>query len=220
LIDSPRVVIADAHVPTRMGLRVVLEAGGFTVVGEAGTGEDAVGATLAERPDACLLDLHIPGGGLAAAAAIRTHMPGTVVLMLSSSADANEMIAAIRAGASGYLPKTISDRRLPAALRGALSGEAAVPRALVACLLEEIREGGNRRAVPFFVGDRRVELTAREWQVLDLIFEELPTREIAVRLGISRVTVRRHVSELLRKLDARDRKAVVALLSRERDPAG
>jgi DNA-binding NarL/FixJ family response regulator len=195
---------------------MALEAGGFVIVGEVGTAHDAVRVTLAERPDACLLDVHIPGGGLAATAMITAHATGALVVMLTSSADANEMIAAIRAGASGYLSKTISERRLPAALRGALSGEATVPRMLVARLLEEVRDSGNRRSVPFFTGDRRIELTAREWQVLELIFAELPTREIAARLGISRVTVRRHVSGLLRKLDARDRKAAVQLLARRR----
>jgi len=199
---------------------MALETGGFTVVGEVSTGEDAVRITVAERPDACLMDLHIPGGGLAAIAAITARLPDTVVLTLTPSVDPNEMIAAIRAGASGYLSKTISARRLPAALRGALSGEAAVPRALVGPLLEEVRQGGNRRAIPFFVGDRRVELTAREWQVLELIFEEVPTREIATRLGISRITVRRHVSTLVHKLDAPDRKAVVSLVQGQRDPAG
>jgi DNA-binding NarL/FixJ family response regulator len=139
--------------------------------------------------------------------------------MLTVSADANELIAAICAGASGYLPKTMNAGRLPAALRGALSGEAAVPRALVSWLLEEIRQGAARRSARFLADGRRVALTRREGQVLDLILEELPTREIAARLGISGVTVRRHVSELEHKLDARDRKAVVALLNRQADRA-
>jgi DNA-binding NarL/FixJ family response regulator len=215
--DPPRVVIADGHVPTRVGLRMALEGGGFTVVGEAGASEDAIEVTLAERPDVCLLDVDIPGGGVAAATTINAKLPETVVLMLTTSADPNELMAAIRAGALGYLPKTVSARRLPTTLRGALCGEPAIPRALVAWLLDEIRESGSR---PFFVGGRRVELTVRERQVLDLLFDEVPTREVAARLGISRITVRRHVSELLHKLRARDRKDVVALLKRRQDPRG
>jgi DNA-binding NarL/FixJ family response regulator len=217
LTDSPRVVIADDHVLTRRGLRIVLEGDGFTIVGEVGTGEDAVQVVLAERPDACLIDLHIPGGGVAAAETISAKLPETVVLMLTTSVDASELIAAIRAGASGYLPKTMNARRLLAALHSALSGEPAVPRALVAWLLDEIREGGANRPARFLVDGRRVALTRREGQVLDLLVDELPTREIAARLGIARVTVRRHASELMHKLDARDRKALVALLGRQRN---
>jgi DNA-binding NarL/FixJ family response regulator len=210
-------VIADPHVPTCVGLRIALEAGGFTVVGVAGTGVDVVQLVLAKRPDACLVDLHIPGGGVAAAKWISAKLPETVVLILTTSPDANDLIGAIRAGALGYLPKNVDAQGLRTALRAALRGEPAVPRALVAWLLDEIREGGARRPVPFFLDGRRVALTPREGQVLDLVLDELPTREIAARMGISHVTVRRHVSEVLRKLQARDRKGVVALLTRRQD---
>jgi DNA-binding NarL/FixJ family response regulator len=196
---------------------MALELGGFTIVAEVGSGDAAVKAAVAERPDACLLDLNMPGGAVAAAEAIRAKLPETVVLMLAARADANELIAAIYAGASGYLLKNMDARRLPPAVRSALSGEAAVPRALVARLLDEIREGAARHPVPILLGGRRVALTPRERQVLDLIKDEVPTREIAALLGVSQVTVRRHVSELLHKLHARDRKAAVALVNRQWD---
>jgi two-component system, NarL family, nitrate/nitrite response regulator NarL len=216
---QPRVVVADDHVPTRVGIRMALEAGGFIIVGEAGTGPEAVETVLAERPDACVLDLHLPGGGIAAAEAIGVGAPETTVVMLTVSADAEELIASIQAGASGYLPKTTDARRLPAALHRTLAGEPAVPRALVGWLLDEIRERGHRRPVPHFSAlDDVVGLTRREGQVLDLMWKELPTQEMAVRLGISPVTVRRHVSALMRKVGARNREAVVALLNRQRRP--
>jgi DNA-binding NarL/FixJ family response regulator len=215
LSASARVVIADDHAVTRLGLRIALEAGGFTIVAEAGTAEDAVRAACAQMPDACLIDVHIPGGGVAAAAKIRAQLPQTAILMLTTFADASEFLAAIRAGASGYLPKTMNAERLPAALEAALSGEAAVPRALVGRLLDDLRERGEAGGPVRSLADgRRVALTRREGQVLDFLLDELPTREIAARLGISRVTVRRYVSELLHKLDAPDRKAAVALLNR------
>lgn len=215
----PRVVVADDHVPTRVGIRMALEAGGFIIVGEAGTGPEAVETVLAERPDACLLDLHLPGGGIAAAEAISVGAPETTVVMLTVSADAEELIAAIEAGASGYLPKTTDARRLPAAVHSALAGEPAVPRALVGWLLDEIRQPGRRRRVPYLLPDHAAGLTPREGQVLDLMWKELRTQEIAARLGISPVTVRRHVSALMHKLGARDREGVVALLNRQQ-PSG
>jgi DNA-binding NarL/FixJ family response regulator len=219
LTDLPRVIVADDHVVTRLGLRITLEAGGFAVVAEVGTAENAVQMACAERPDACLIDHHIPGGGVAAVATIRARLRETVIVMLTSSADASELIAAIRAGASGYLPKTMSAGGLPAALRRALRGEPAIPRALVAWLVDDIRERDVDGPIHFLVDGRRVALTRREGQVLDFILDGVPTSEIAARLGISRVTVRRHVSELLHKVDAPDRKAVAALLDRRNSHA-
>jgi DNA-binding NarL/FixJ family response regulator len=217
---APTVVLADDHVPTRLALRVALEAGGFVVVSEVGTGAEAVEATVANAPAACLLDVHLPGGGIAAAAAISARAPQTAVVMLTVAPVADELIAAVEAGASGYLLKTMDIRRLPTVLRGAMSGDPAIPRALVAWLLDEIRERSRRRAVPFSLGRRLVDLTPREAQVLDLLWKELPTREIATRLGISEVTARRHASTVLRKLGARDRETIAALLNRERVPGG
>jgi DNA-binding NarL/FixJ family response regulator len=167
-----------------------------------------------------LLDVHLPGGGIAAAEAITAHAPETTVVMLTVAPVADELIAAVEAGALGYLSKTMDIRRLPSVLDAALSGEPAVPRALVAWLVDEIRERSRRRAVPFSLGRRVVDLTPREAQVLDLLWKELPTREIAARLGISEVTARRHASTVLRKLGARDRETIAALLNRQRRPGG
>jgi DNA-binding NarL/FixJ family response regulator len=119
------------------------------------------------------------------------------------------VVAAFTRGASGYLLKGLSGERLASALRAALHGEPALSRALVPHLVDEIRRGSVRRiALP----DGSVTLTAREWEVGELLREGQSTAEIAERLGVSPVTVRRHVSLLLRKLGAPSRKAAVETL--------
>jgi DNA-binding NarL/FixJ family response regulator len=159
--------------------------------------------------------MQIPGGGVAAARAISTRAPGTDVVMLTAADNEEDVLAAIRAGASGCLPRTMSPKRLAAALRGVLAGEAAIPRRFGRRLLDEIRtHDGHDPALS--VRGRRVLLTPREAQVVEFVRGDLSTREIAMRLGISQVTVRRHVSTALRKLDAPDRKSALGLLERTR----
>jgi len=207
-------VIADHHAASRFGIRLALERAGFDVVAEAAKGEDAVALAAAFAPDACLVDVDIAGGGIATAWAISARVPGTAILMLGTAADEDDFVAAITAGASGYLLKTMDADRLPVAVRGVLAGEAAIPRAFGRRLVEEIRQRGSSSAPPYVRG-RPIRLTPRESQVVHLV-EDLPTREIAARLGISDVTVRRHVSAALRKLKAPDRQAAVRLLQRAR----
>jgi len=216
-----RVVIADDHVPTRAGVRGALEDGGFIVCAEASSGPAAVRAALEHDPDVCLLDVHMPGGnGIAAAGEIAEALPNTQVVMLTASQDDDDLFDALRAGASGYLLKDTDPDRLPHALRGVLSGEAALPRTLVAKVIEEFRGRGRRRRLPLL---RRlnVDLTDREWEVLEQLRDELSTREIAERLQISEVTVRRHVQTVLKKLQVKDRASAVRLLEEagEQPPA-
>jgi DNA-binding NarL/FixJ family response regulator len=204
VIDAPRAVIGDPHTASRFGVRVALEADGFVIVGEAATAADVVNTAVVRRPDACLLDLDLPGGGIAATKAISERVPETGVVILAASASKADLLDAIRAGASGYLLKSIDALGLSVAVRRALAGEAAIPRRLVRSLFEEIRERGTRRQMPL-QRERRAGLTPREWQVLELIFEGLPTREIAVQLGVTDVTVRRHASQVVRKLGVPNR---------------
>jgi DNA-binding NarL/FixJ family response regulator len=215
----PRVVIGDAHTAARFGMRLALEADGFTIAGEALTVPDVVSTTLVERPDACLVDLDLPGGGIVATKAICEGVPDTAVVILATSTSKADLLSAIRAGASGYLLKSIEPSRLPVALRCALAGEVAIPRALVSRLVEEIRERGSRRQMPLR-RDQRAGLTPREWQVLELISEELPTRNIASQLGVSEVTIRRYLAQLLRKLDVPDRAALARRTRNEDFGAG
>ena len=204
-----RIVIADDHPPTRAGVRVALEDGGFTVCSEHGDATGAVRAALQERPDVCLLDVNMPGNGITAAARIHAALPETAVVMLTVSNDNNDLFDALRAGASGYLLKDTDPVRLPYALRGVLEGEAALPRALVARLIDEFRDREQRRVS--LLKRRSVELTSREWQVLELLRTGLTTGEIADQLVISRVTVRTHVSAILKKLQVGNRKAALQL---------
>jgi DNA-binding NarL/FixJ family response regulator len=193
--------------------QTLLEAG-FDVVGEAADAPSAVSLAERERPDLCLLDVHMPGGGIRAASDIVEALPETAVVMLTVSRNDEDLFDALRAGAAGYLLKDTDPERLPHALRGVLAGEAAVPRTLVTRVIDEFRTRGRRRRVPL-PGRRGIELSSREWEVLDLLREGCTTAEIARRLFVSPVTVRRHVSAVLRKLDVPDRAAAVGLLERE-----
>lgn len=215
-------LIADDHAPTRAGVRMALERDGIVVCAELANAADAVEAALRERPDVCLLDVRMPGGGTSAAAKITSQLSGTVVLMLSVSREEDDLFESLRQGASGYLLKDMDPGDLPTAVRAAAAGEGALPGTLVARLIEEFREGRRgRRLSAALRGAPR--LTPREWEVLDLLCEGAGTAEIARRLFLSHVTVRRHVSNILGKLGAssREEAARLALASRgERDRSG
>ena len=206
-----RITLADDHPPTRAGVRRALEVAGWTVLHESGDGKSAIEAAVEHRPDVVLLDINMPGGGIQAAEAICAALPDTSVVMLTVSRNDSDLFNALRAGASGYLLKDMDPDRLAHALKGVLRGEAALPRALVARLMEEFRGRGRRRMT--LPNRRAVNLTDREWEVLEAMGEGLRTAEIATRLGVSAVTVRTHVSAILRKLRVPDRAAAVQLLS-------
>jgi DNA-binding NarL/FixJ family response regulator len=208
-----RVLIADDHPPTRAGVKAALERGGFVVCAEAPDARTAIQAARREGPDVCLLDIHMPGDGIRAAETISHELPDAAVVMLTVSRTDEDLFNALRAGASGYLLKDIDPARLPLALRGVLEGEAALPRRLVALLIEEFRERKRRRRIPL-VGRRAAELTDREWEVLEAMRQGLTTDEIAARLFISPVTVRTHISAILRKLHVETREAALELLER------
>jgi DNA-binding NarL/FixJ family response regulator len=204
-----RVLIADDHAPTRADVREILEADPrFRVVAEAADAASAVEKAVTERPDVCLLDIHMPGSGVAAAWEVSARLPQTKIVMLTVSRDDSHLFTALRAGASGYLLKDMDATRLPHALRDVLEGKAAMPRDLTARLVEEFRDRGPRRRTALAEGSYAT-LTSREWQVLDLLRQELSTAEIARRLTLSPVTVRTHVNNILRKVRAPDRKALL-----------
>jgi len=207
-------LIADDHAPTRAGVRGALVEGGFAVVAEASDAYAAVDAAVRERPDVCVLDINMPGSGIAAAARITEQLHGTAVVMLTVSRNDEDLFASLRAGARGYLLKDMDPGRLAAALGGVLSGEAALPRTLVARVIGEFSAAERRPSLPL-VRRRGATLTPREWEVLELLREELTTAEIAHRLAVADVTVRRHVSAILGKLRVPDRKAAARLLEEE-----
>jgi DNA-binding NarL/FixJ family response regulator len=205
-----RALVAD-DVATRAGIRIALDRGGIDVCSEAENADTAVDAALEERPDICLVDAALPGGGMAAVATIASKAPETAVVVLAATEDADQMLEALRVGASGYLLKDIDPERLPHALEAVVRGEAAIPRRLVTHLVAEFRERGRHRRVALH--DRPgVDVTSREWEVLELLRHGLTTAEIAERLFITEGTVRTHVAALLHKLDVPDREAAVKLL--------
>jgi DNA-binding NarL/FixJ family response regulator len=212
---SLRVLLADAQEATRAGVRIALEAHGMEIVAEVDTAQDAELAAIATTPDVCLIDADLPGGGVAAVAAITQTSPRTALVILAATADDDALFAALNAGARGFLLKDTDPDRLPFAVQGVVDGEAALPRVLVTRVLHEFRRRGNRGSIPDLVPGGE-GLSDREWEVLVLLDGGFSTRDIGRRLGISDVTVRRHVSGLVRKLGVSDREAAVALLRRFR----
>jgi CheY-like chemotaxis protein len=124
----PRTLIADDHVPTRARVRVILEQAGFEVCAEVGSARRAVQAAVSERPDICLLDINMPGNGIAAAAEISARLPSTAVVMLTVSSEEQDVSESLRAGARGYVLKDMDLTRIPETLRAVLAGETAVPQ--------------------------------------------------------------------------------------------
>jgi DNA-binding NarL/FixJ family response regulator len=207
-----RVLIADDHPPTRAGVRMALEQGGLEVCAEVASAGDAVRAALDTRPDICLIDLGMPGNGFRAVSGITAKLPDTPVLVLTVSRSADDLFDALRSGAAGYLLKDMDPEDLVEAVRGALAGEASLPGFLTARLIDEFRHRGRGTSLTL-KDNRRVELTPREWDVLELFGDGLSTAEIARRLSLSQVTVRRHMSALLHKLEVTSREEARRLLA-------
>jgi two-component system nitrate/nitrite response regulator NarL len=137
---SLRVLIADDHPQFRGDLREDLERGGIEVCAEAGTGTEAIAAALRERPDLCLLDVRMPGDGIAAARAIRRVLPAVKVILITAAPDEDGVLAAAHAGAHGYLAKDVNPRRLPQIVRAVAGGETAYPRSLLGALLRSLTQ--------------------------------------------------------------------------------
>jgi two-component system, NarL family, nitrate/nitrite response regulator NarL len=206
-----QVLIADDHAGTREDLLRILEADGrYVVCAVVADAAAAVEAAREERPDLCLIDIRMPGNGIAAAWEISGCLPTTRVVMLTVSRDDGDLFAALRAGARGYLLKDMPADRIPHALGIVLAGEVAMPPAIVARLAEEFRDGApRRRRLLHATADAR--LTSREWEVLELMRRDLTTAEIARRLFISQVTVRSHIAAALHKLRIPDRRTAIRL---------
>ena len=208
---SIRVLVADDHPAIRAGVRRVLAADGFTVCAEVGDGDGAVEAAMRERPDLCLIGTGIGGGGVRAVAAISEQVPSSAIVMFADTLNEEELFDALRAGATGYILKDADPARLPFVLRGVLAGEAALPRRLAAWVIDEFRSRDRRRSA-LLSRQHGAELTVREWQVVEALRDQLSTAAIAERLSVSPVTVRRHVSEIVRKLGVSDRDAAARLI--------
>jgi DNA-binding NarL/FixJ family response regulator len=210
-----RTLVVDDHPLTRAALVGLLEQHRFPVVGEAADGLEAVESARRLQPDLVLLDLTMPGGGgLEALPKVRAASPDSEVVVLTASGTEDDLLAAIRAGAAGYLLKTEAPERIAEFLEGVAHGEAALSGEVARRLLDRVREGGRLDSgVPDAIAER---LSAREVEVLLLLDEHLGTDQIARRLFISEHTVRSHVKSLLRKLGVSSRRDALEALAAAR----
>ena len=203
------VLLADDDLPHRRGVREALESHNFSVLAETADAETAIAAAARLQPDICLIDVELPERGLLAIGRIAKSSPQTLIIVLSRSQSPENVVNAFIRGAAGYLLKGIDGERLATTLRAAHDGEPAVSRTLIPYLVDELRRGSKRQlALP----DGPVTLTPREWEVGDLLRDGNSTAEIAARLGVSPVTVRRYVGLLLQKLGVDSREAAVEVL--------
>jgi DNA-binding NarL/FixJ family response regulator len=195
------VVLVDDHALFRAGVRSELE-GLVEIAGEAGDVESAVATIVAVEPDVVLLDVHLPGGGgVEILRRLATEAPNAKCLALSVSDDPEDVIAVIRAGARGYVTKTISPPELVDAIRRVQDDDAVFSPRLAGFVLDAFAGGGSSAAPSEAAADADLDqLTPREREVLRHIARGYLYKEIAQRLGISVKTVEAHVSAVLRKL--------------------
>jgi two-component system nitrate/nitrite response regulator NarL len=195
-----RIVLVDDHTLFRSGIRMLLERErGFDVVGEAGDASEGIKAVARLAPDVVLLDLNMPGmSGAEAAGILADEAPDVRVLMLTVSEEAEDLFAALRAGACGYLLKNIEADALVAAIRSAAAGESVISPRMMDKLLTGVRaEAPARTPRPTHEAER---LTPREGEILGLIAQGRSNKEIARALDVAESTVKIHVQNLLRKL--------------------
>jgi len=198
-----RVVLVDDHALFRGGLRRLLEQQGVDVVGEAADGPSAVEVVRDAVPDVVLMDVNMPGfSGIEATMQVRAVAPTARVIMLTISADEQDVEESIYAGACGYLLKDASEDQILAAIRDAAAGESHLSPRIAANILEHVRSSSGGPQLP---EEARAKLTERETQVLRLMAEGKENAQIAEELFISTQTVKKHVSNILAKLEVENR---------------
>lgn len=207
-----RVFLLDDHEIVRRGLRDVLEAEGFEVVGEAGTAADALARIPALHPDVAVLDVRLPDGdGVQVCREIRDREPDIPCLMLTSYADDEALFDAIMAGAAGYVLKQIRGDDLVDAIRQVADGKSLLDPSATARVLDRLRNGSAE-------DERLAQLTDQERKILELLAEGLTNRQIAERMYLAEKTVKNYVSNLLAKMgmQRRTEAAVYAARLKER----
>lgn len=204
--DTIRILLADDHPVVRDGLAAMLATqADFEVVGEAGTGAEAVAEALRLRPDVVLMDLEMPAlDGIEAIRLLRVADPAVQVVVLTAFDTDERIVGALQAGAQGYLLKGAPRAEIFAAIRTVSAGGALIPPVVASKLLRQVRAAEHPDA-----------LTAREKEILGLVATGLANQEIAARLSISERTVKFHVSSVLAKLGAKNRTQAVRI-ARER----
>lgn len=202
-----RILIADDHSVVRAGLRALLERqGNFRVVGEAATGEEAVQKASELQPDVAVLDVRMPGiSGIEACRQIVSRVPNCRVIMLTSYAEDELLMAAIQAGATGYVLKRIGDNELVQAVERVSHGEGMLDPAMTASVFAEVRKANQAQHAAAFA-----DLTPQELAVLARVAEGMTNRQIAVKLFLGEGTVRNYVSSVLAKIGASNRAEAAA----------
>ena len=214
--DAIRVMICDDHALFRRGLIMVLESeDGIDVVGEAEDGAESIRRAKELAPDVVLMDVRMPNvSGIEASRAIAEVAPSAKVLMLTVSDEEQDLYAAIKAGATGYLLKEISIEEVASAIRAVVSGQSLVSPSMASKLLSEFtnlaKKADERQAMPI------PRLTSRELEVLKLVAEGMSNREVAGELYISENTVKNHVRNILEKLHLHSRMEAVVYAVREK----
>lgn len=210
MAEPIRVAVADDHPMFRAGVVMSLrEEDGIDIVGEASDAGSALELARRELPDVMLLDIAMPGSGHEAARWIATACPATRIVMLTVSEDEDDLLAAMKAGASGYVLKGAGAGELAAVIRSVNAGEVYVAPALAWGMLRELR---SPRTSPYD------ELTEREREVLELVAEGLSNQEIGERLGLAEKTIKHYMTNILGKLQVRSRVEAALLVAREGPP--
>jgi two-component system response regulator DevR len=210
-----RILIADDHEVVRIGLASLLDRQpGFSVVGEARSGDEAVRLARRERPDVVVMDIRMPdGSGIDACRTITTELPSVPVIMLTSYADADALFDAIDAGASGYVLKRIGSGELVDAVRTVAAGGSLLDPAVTRSVLERLRNASRLEEAGAFA-----DLTEQERRVLAHVANGESNREIADRMQLAEKTVRNYVSSLLAKLALESRAQAAGYAIRNRLP--
>ncbi|MDQ2797568.1 MAG: response regulator transcription factor [Actinomycetota bacterium] len=195
-----RIFLLDDHEVVRRGIAELLTAvSGFEIVGEAGTVEQALSRIPAVRPDVAILDARLPdGSGIDVCREIRSRLPDTHCLILTSYDDEDAVLASVLAGASGYVLKEVRGSAIVDSVRRVAAGQSLIAPEVISQVMDRLRNGTAADA-------RLASLTDREREVLDLIAEGLTNRQIAERLFLAEKTVKNYVSSLLAKLSMQRR---------------
>ena len=205
-----RVLLADDHPLLRAGVAQSLaESRKFEVVAQAGTADEAVRMAGELRPAIVLLDISMPGHGLTAAERIHAAAPEIAIVVLTVSEADEDVMAALKAGARGYVLKGVGSAALVDILESVARGESYVPPSLAARLLTEMRNGEPRAAA---TADPLATLTQREDEILRLVAKGLSNKEVALRLDLQEKTVKHHMTRILNKLRVRNRTEAAILL--------
>lgn len=210
MAESIRVGVADDHPLFRAGVVMSLQGEeGIDIVGDASDAASALELARREVPDVILLDIAMPGGGHDAARWIAAACPATRIVMLTVSEDEDDLLEAMKAGASGYVLKGAGASELAAVVRSVHAGEVYVAPALAWGMLRELR---TPRSSPYD------ELTDREREVLELVAEGLSNQEVGERLGLAEKTIKHYMTNILGKLQVRSRVEAALLVAREGSP--